>query len=390
MRRLGLGVGLLLLCALIGVGIYASKQAIPYQKVVQHGPSPEALANPYLAAEYFLRQQGLNVTHANSLEAVLAQLPPHGNSLLLPGKRNNMTPRQTDQLLEWANSGGHLLVVTDSLWDEETQKSGDLLLDRLQLQPFYEEDDEQEDPAQEPSKKAPPPNLTKLYSAEESGPAYFGFDPRPHLKDPRHLAQFTANSANATHLMQLNHGQGRITVVTDAELWRQNNIGDHDNAWLLWYLTRGTDVTLLFSTDHDNLLSLLIRHFPQALLAFAALLGLWVWQQAMRQGPLQHTAPTARRQLQEHLRASADFLLRRSGQGSLLRALQTDILRRARRRHQGFEQLDSQQQWHVLERLTRQPLCVISQALAPVSEKRLSSADFTQRVTTLQTLRNAL
>jgi hypothetical protein len=94
--------------------------------------------------------------------------------------------------------------------------------------------------------------------------------------------------------------------------------------------------------------------------------------------------------LQEHLKASADFLLRRSGQGTLLQALQRDILRAARRRHPGFEHLDNTEQGRVLAHLTRQPSHVISQALGPLPTKRLSSADFSRQVACLQTLRNAL
>ena len=96
------------------------------------------------------------------------------------------------------------------------------------------------------------------------------------------------------------------------------------------------------------------------------------------------------RQGQEHLKASADFLLRRSGQGTLLQALQRDILRTARRRHTGFEHLDNAEQRRVLERLTRQPPHIINQALGPLPAKRLSSADFSRQVACLQTLRNAL
>ncbi|MFP3449045.1 DUF4350 domain-containing protein, partial [Pseudomonas sp. SIMBA_067] len=54
----------LLLAGLLGAGaLYAWHKAIPYEEVVDHGPSAQALANPYLAAEYFLRSQGLAVEH---------------------------------------------------------------------------------------------------------------------------------------------------------------------------------------------------------------------------------------------------------------------------------------------------------------------------------------
>jgi len=385
MNRLLMWAGLLLVCLLAAAGFYAWSKATPYDEVIDRGPSPEAQANPYLAAEHFLRKQGLPVDHAFGLDR-LADLPSGHHSLLLLTERSNMSPRQVEQLLDWTRSGGHLLVVAEALWDEETGKSGDLLLDRLQIRQVLS--DEPEEPA--PARKKKTPDLTRLYIDNETAPAYFGFDTAFNLTDPKHLAQFSANSAQSSHLMQLDLGQGRVTVITDSDLWKTANIGKHDNAWLLWYLTQGTAVTLLANGDVDDLFSLLLRYFPQALVALTALIALALWHAGMRQGPIQAPAPKARRQLQEHLKASADFLLRRNGQRTLVQALQRDILRAARRRHPGFEHLNDAQQWQVLEHLTHQPFHVISQALGPLPEKRLSSADFSRQVARLQTLRNAL
>ncbi|PJK36744.1 DUF4350 domain-containing protein [Pseudomonas sp. S10E 269] len=389
MNRLLLWVGLLLACLLGAGGYYAWSKAIPYDEVVDRGPSPEALANPYLAAEHFLREQGLTVEHANSLER-LTTLPSKGNSLLLLGERSNMTPRQVEQLLAWAKSGGHLLLVAEALWDEETGKSGDLLLDRLHIHQTLSDEPEEPAASAKPPRKKTATDLTKLYVDNETPSAYFSFDTDFNLTDPKHLAQFSANSARSSHLMQLDLGEGSVTVITDSDLWKTPNIGQHDNAWLLWYLNQGTAVTMLFNSDVDDLFTLLLRYFPQALVALIALVALAFWRAGMRQGPIQPPAPNARRQLQEHLKASADFLLRRSGQGTLLQALQRDILRTARRRHTGFEHLDSAEQRRVLERLTRQPPHIINQALGPLPAKRLSSADFSRQVACLQTLRNAL
>lgn len=389
MNRALLWVGLLLACLLGAGGYYAWSKAIPYDEVVDRGPSPEALANPYLAAEHFLRQQGLTVEQANSLER-LTTLPAKGNSLLLLGERSNMSPRQVEQLLGWAKSGGHLLLVAEALWDEETGKSGDLLLDRLPIHQTLSDEPDEFAPTREKPPKKKAPDLTKLYVDNETAPAYFSFDTDFNLTDPKHLAQFSANSAKSTHLMQLQLGEGSVTVITDSDLWKTPDIGKHDNAWLLWYLNQGTAATLLFNSDFDDLFTLLLRYFPQALVALIALVALALWRAGMRHGPIRPPASNARRQLQEHLKASADFLLRRSGHGTLLHALQRDILRTARRRHPGFEHLDNAEQWRVLEHLTRQPSHVISQALGPLPAKRLSSADFSRQVACLQTLRNAL
>lgn len=390
MSRLLLWVGMFVIGLFAAGAFYAWHRAIPYEEVIDRGPSPQAQANIYLAAEQFLHLQGLVVEHANSLER-LDTLPSKGNSLLLLGERSNMSPRQVEQLLAWAKAGGHLLLVAEALWDDETGKSGDLLLDRLHIrQALSDEPDEPAPSRKKQAQKENAPDLTKLYVDNETAPTYFSFDTDFNLTDPRHLAQFSANSANSSHLMQLNLGKGRVTVITDSELWKNPNIGKHDNAWLLWYLGQGTAITLLFNSDVDDLLTLLVRYFPQALVALIILIALALWHVGMRQGPIQAPASKARRQLQEHLRASADFLLRRNGQGTLLHALQRDLLRAARRRHPGFEHLDNAQQWQVLEHLTHQPLHVISQALGPLPAKRLSSADFSRQVACLQTLRNAL
>ncbi|AFY21522.1 DUF4350 domain-containing protein [Pseudomonas sp. UW4] len=385
-RRRGTIAIALLAVLVAALGVYLYLKATPYQVEIDHGPSPEARANPYLAAQLFLRQQGLSVDHANGLD-ILPSLDPHRHSLLLLGDRYNMTPRQIDQVMNWTRGGGRLLFVAESLWDEKLGHSNDLLLDRVQLRQSLSKDLKEPPPDVGDD---PYPQLTKLYLEDENAPAYAGFDTAFHLEDPKNLAQAWANSARATHMMQLDYGLGSIIVVTDADLWKTPAVEQYDNAWLLWYLTADTRVTLIFNTDHDSLPTLLLRYFPQALVALFALIGLGFWHFGVRQGPLLEPAPKARRQLQEHLRASADFLLRRNGQAGLLQALQQDILRRVRRRHPGFEQLAVAEQWLLLARLTGQPTRAISQAMSPRPNQRLSSVEFSRQVAHLQSLRNAL
>ena len=421
-RRLGLflGAGLVLLLGLLGS--YVLSQATPYQELIKHGPAPEARANPYLAAEHFLRQQGRKVQRADSLQS-LAQLPAAGQVLLILGSREQMTPKQSERLLAWTRRGGHLLVVAENLWDADKDSSGDPLLDPLGIQKYMsdelDESDESEsqanadtdedsaedsNPAAEtaPSDEdtrpvkdaeqdpAPAVDLTQLYLENEDAPAYIDFDTDYHLFDAKDLAHAWANSADTTHMLQLSQGDGLLTVVTDSWIWQNDQIGDYDHAWLLWYLTQDREVTLLYRADRDDLFSLLLRHFPEALLALSLLLAAGLWAAGLRQGPLQPVPERQRRQLQEHLRSSADFLLRHAGQRHLLQALQRDIQRRARLRHPGFDRLGVAEQWQVLGRMTRLTPSAISQAMRPIADRRLSASEFTRQVAHLQTLRNVL
>ncbi|WP_236208630.1 DUF4350 domain-containing protein [Pseudomonas tohonis] len=431
-RRGGFIFGALIVLLLGLFLIWLLNKIEPYQETLTHGPSPEARFNDYLAAESFLRKQGLRVSRADGLE-VLADLPAPGHTLLLLADRSRMTPRQADRVLDWAAHGGHVLFVAEALYDEDEGESGDLLLDRLGIQQFETEDLDEEDsedaqqseategeedaateedaqtdaaeddpqqaqaeeeaPAEadaEPEEEDRYPELTKLYLENEDAPAYIDFDTGFHLYDSEDRAHAWANSANATHMLQMNHGDGLITVLTDSWIWQNRNIVSHDNAWLLWYLTQDTEVTLLYRAERDDLPALLWRNFPEALVALVLLIALVLWHVGRRQGPQLAPASRSRRQLEEHLRASADFLLRRSGKHVLLQGLQRDILRRARRRHPGFERLGVAEQWQVLSRLTRMPTAAISQAMRPLPKQRLSASEFTRQVAHLQSLRNAL
>ncbi|MBU0900550.1 MAG: DUF4350 domain-containing protein [Gammaproteobacteria bacterium] len=407
-RLISLLIGAGLLLALGLLGIYLLGTLTPHQETLDHGPSPEAQANPYLAAEQFLRKQGLQVQRADGLETI-KNLPSTGQTLLLLGDRSRMTPKQAERLLAWAAKGGHLLFVAERLWNEKEGKSGDLLLDSLGIQQYQSDDlddqdsaataeqdsaEDKHDAAAEAQSAADEdnayPELTQLYLENEDAPAYFNFDTDFHLYDAENRAHAWANSDAATHLLQLYHGDGLISVVSDSWIWQNQSIGEYDNAWLLWYMTQDSQVTLLYRADRDDLISLLLEHFPHALVALALLLAFGLWHLGMRQGPLQLPASRHRRQLQEHLRGSADFLLRHNGQHSLLHGLQQDIQRRARQLHPGFERLAVAEQWQTLSRLTRQPSSVISQAMRPLPKQRLAAADFTRQVANLQTLRNAL
>jgi hypothetical protein len=379
--------GAVLLLALLT--IWLGSQLQRYEDVVEHGPAPQARSNDYLAAELFLRDLGLQVARHDGI-AGLETLPNSGQTLLLLGDRRNMTPRQTERLLDWAAAGGHLVVVAERLWDEKTGKSGDLLLDRLNLQQYSTRDLDEEAQSPQSSTAEQHPQLTKLYLENESAPAYLAFDTDFHLYDADNRAHAWANSVGATHMLQLQHGNGLVTALTDSWIWQNRNIDEYDHAWLLWYLTQDSEVTLVHRSEHDGLLAQLRKHFPETLTGLGLLILFALWHVGQRFGPLLPAASPARRQLQEHLRGSAEFLLRHGREQSLLQRLQQDIQRRANVRHPGFEQLPLSGQLTLLAQLSSLPPASIEQAMRPTPQQRLSATEFTRQVAYLQTLRNAL
>lgn len=385
-RVIYLTLAALLLGALV---LFAASKATPYEEVIEHGPAPQVRSNPYLAAVHFLADQGRAVTHAESVMG-LVELQPDQQVLLLLDDRSEMTPRQSRHLLEWVAEGGHLVFVAERLWDERTAKSGDLLLDALNLQQYETSVGDNSDAADQIASAEKHPLLTRLYLENEDAPAYLAFDTDYHLYDAGKKSHAWANSAGATHMLQLRHGNGLVTALTDSWIWQNDDIAKYDHAWLLWYLTQDRDVTLAYRTEHDGLLQQLLRYFPEALVALLLMLIFAIWHVAQRQGPLLAPPDRGRRQLQEHLRGSAEFLYRHAGQRHLLINLQRDIQRQARRRHPGFETLKHAEQCQVLAKLSRLSADSIDQALRPPNAKPVSTAEFTTQVVRLQSLRNVL
>ncbi|TWI58532.1 uncharacterized protein DUF4350 [Pseudomonas duriflava] len=385
-RRAYALAAVLMLATLTALGLWGSRAITIEETLKDRGPSPEARHNPYLAAEHFLRRQHVDVQHSDSFH-IIDTLPTAGHTVLILSDRQRMTPLQSQQALEWAHRGGHLVVVADRLWDDNLGKSGDPILDPLGIEQHLTKDLEPPDEATAKERWA---HLTQLYLENEQAPAYIGFDDDYHLNDSQNRALAWANSAAATHMVQLAWGNGLITVLTDPWIWQNTQIDQYDNAWLLWYLTQDSHVTLLYRIDNDNLATLLVTYYPEALVALALLLVLALWHVALRQGPVLPAMPRDRRQLAEHLRASAEFIRRQAGFAPLIHLLQRDIQQRARRRHPGFERLAVAEQWQTLSRLTRRAPQEIIQAMRPLPPGRLKTADFIRHVARLQQIRRAL
>ncbi|MBD8612771.1 hypothetical protein IFT69_03485 [Pseudomonas putida] len=349
------------------------------QSIARVAASQPPASMPYQSALSFLQAQGL-VNHATATWADLDTLPAPGHSLLLLDRKTPLSVQQVDQLLGWVQRGGRLLAVADALWDEASASSGDALLDRLQIRVQLSAQLPQLPPA--PGDEYP--SLTKLYLEDEEAPAYLGFDTQRHLDDPTGKVQSWANSNGATHLMQMAYGDGLITLVSDAQLWKDEQIQRYDNAWLLWYLNQGSQVTWLFEPmpeAHG-------RYVPWALAGLlVVIVGLgWI---RVRHRPHRGSRLLDRRQL-HFLYEQGRRCLREQGPGELLATLQRDVLQRACVHHPGFDRLAVAEQWQVLAQLSQHSTRSIGAALLPTGSQRLSDRAFVSTVAQLQSVRDNL
>lgn len=350
------------------------------QSIARIVASPPSANTPYQSARDFLQAQGLS-NHTTRTWAALDTLPAAGNSLILLDRQTPLSTQQVDRLLGWVERGGRLLTVADALWDEAGATSGDALLDRLQIRVQLSAQLPQLPPAPDDEY----PSLTKLYLEDEEAPAYFSFDTQRHLDDPTGKVQAWANSNGATHLMQMTYGDGLITLVSDAQLWKREQIQRYDNAWLLWYLNQGSEVTWLFEPAAEQP----GRYVPWALVALLLAAGSGLWWIRTRRRPYQGSNVLDRHELRL-LREHGRQCLREQGPQGFLGTLRRDVLQRACLHHPGFDKLAVAEKWQVLAQLSQHSTRSIGAALMPTYRRRLSSRAFTRAVAQLQSLRDSL
>ena len=89
---------------------------------IETGVSTAARRNRYLALGRLLERMGHTVVSLSSPERLTA-LPPPPATLILPTARHSIGAERSESLLEWVRRGGHLVVVTYSVWTRSAVRS---------------------------------------------------------------------------------------------------------------------------------------------------------------------------------------------------------------------------------------------------------------------------
>ncbi|EKF75007.1 hypothetical protein A11A3_06121 [Alcanivorax hongdengensis A-11-3] len=145
----------------------------------------------------------------------------------------------------------------------------------------------------------------------------------PTDNDPRWPVSVIAYADNeqGSQLIQLQLGDGLVTVLTDLSLWDNQHLLYFDHAWLLNWLTGGNQVWFVRSVMMPPLPQWLWLQAPALISALMVLLALWLWRRSRRTGPRIQWRHQQQRDYLEHLHASGYFLWRNSQYRSLLAPL---------------------------------------------------------------------
>ncbi|HTO54527.1 MAG TPA: DUF4350 domain-containing protein [Myxococcota bacterium] len=409
-QRRGFLTGLAIVLGAVGL-FFATCE--PYDTEYHTGYSGEAARNHYLAAEKLLDRMGMPAESFADV-GVLARLPDESATVVIPTERRALDPEISERLLEWAERGGHLVVVSWSIWDDP-KRTPDPILDAVGVHQFQNKDDDEAAPAKptadepEAEPETPPDGDSgdpgdsdddeEVYAEadfpDRDEPLEVRFDPNFRLDvDEATESQILLEIGDddGSHWLTLRHGKGLVTALSDDYFMTQPQIGDLDHAELVYRMSRlgghRGPVWFVFGDARPSALALVWRYGWMVATSAAVLLALWLWGASRRFGPLADDTVTPRRELMEHVRAVGRLEWRAGAGRELLSAARDALFVRMRERHPGFDGLDPAEQARALETLSGVPRSRVADALRYAPET--DSGRFAAKVAILEKLRRSL
>ena len=279
------------------------------------GYKGKARINPWLAAERFAAHDG------GAVRSLAAWTPPEFEDAVWFVPASILTNESfTRQLGSWVGEGGHLVLLVEHANSESNDWS------------------------RPPAEAELSPALVGML--DDSGISLevrekpltattIEFEGKSYEVDAQSDTSVSMADGKPGVFASVESGDGRISVLTDARLFRNRWIGEEEHAALLDALIQVTeydgDIAFLRGSGL-SLWGLLGDHLWPLLLGLAVLTVLWLWKNFTRFGPLEAADGTSTlRGYEHHLEALGDFQWRLDRAAALLVPLRAQIVERGQR-----------------------------------------------------------
>ena len=402
-------LGLLLLAGLALLAWYSIEF---YEDTEESSWSVDALRNPYLAAEHFMAESGLNVIEVDGL-ARLDELGAVG-TLFFSDANQVQSPRQLQRIMDWLDVGGNVIYAANAFAHED-----DLLLQRFAVEvdwADYEGEDErrslsesmrefnrqlEEGKSREEIARSLGEgeiSLTRVSFGDEIGVLEVAFDNSRILRHPDiENSDFDGDAPRpfswsvsdlGVHMMQFEIGSGLLTIISDPRIWTSYQIDSHDHAYLLWLLSSDQgDFAVMRSVVQDTIWDLAKKNASELMIAAAGLILGWIWFAGYRFGRLTPRDDSRLRALGEHFSSVSHYLWHRQNGAYLITPLRQQVLRRASLTLAEFARADSARQYELLAKRCQLNVAAIARAF---DQTDFNEASFVQTVRLLKRIEQSL
>ena len=416
---------LLLISLLIGGGIYVFLETHERkEKTIHTGLFGEARTNPLYASRLFLKRMGIPAVTKNSIQG-LTGFPDKDTVILIDSKRSNISPRRTEELIQWVNAGGHLVALATHNWSYRRAKNE---VNEFISEKTIEQSELSPDPLQKflgvrTGNKINYDDLTEnerilVDKIEEEGDDFVTDTLfKIHLKGvDRPLAMANnwfhpilidrnKNNNRTTEVIKLrstnfmvrkNVGNGLITLVSNLDFIQNGQIEKADHAEILWYLVHGLHtpiskpaaVWLIHSDKMPSLWDLLWRNAWMFILSLLFLFVAWLLNSTRRFGPMIPKMDDNRRSLIEHITSSGNFYWKHNKKNLLLESSRKALTQKLSRTHPGWIHLSETEQINLIQEKCNLSPDVIHRILfSPTIEQ---AEDFTTSIRQLEVIRRTI
>lgn len=354
---------LVIILLVIGLGFlgslwfYANFEKEEYQ--VKIGSSPEAYSNHFLAAEMYLEDQAYAVESRRGMD-LLISLPSHEDAIVVRRGPSGMSGVMADNIFAWIEKGGHLLIVPNTSRSEHPGNRNIIEEVGASFQEYETGKDcgcptnEQEDSSQKDGEvDQDEPNADDEEEAEEADTSskeeeeyreteklmdvvlgghniVLQYHYSTLLKDNSEAADFQINGTyrveykekreddinkekvieekEGAWLLQYKRGAGKITVLSEMDLFTNDSIGSQDHAFFLsWLLGDAEKIWLLPSLQEKSLFAFLWDSFRYFWLSLILAVVLIFWRMQMVSGSRYPYENQEHRNILAHIDATGIF-----------------------------------------------------------------------------------
>jgi hypothetical protein len=343
-------VGVLIVAGLVALVVWVARHTYWGEVSIPTPLRNEAATNPYYAAQRFTKELGIE----SQRETVLTRFPVD-EVLVLSSWHWTLVEARQRRLQQWVEDGGRLVAdrTLIGIEDDFEAWSG---ISRRRGQPAGEpghDEDDQPSGDDDVAVIPPPSSARECRVLHESARAaegragaalnleLCGGDDRTHLVAD--APDWAMSDDTGMQVLRVKVGKGSVTLINDSPFrYRSFLRGDH--AALLvaaGQLRRGDTVHFLSEEKQASLISLMWTYgWPVVLLALA-LIGLALWRNSVRFGPIAADPELARRSLAEQIRGTGQFAVRFGGGKSLHAAAVRALDEAAQRRLPAYPRLST-------------------------------------------------
>lgn len=303
--------------ALLVIALFAAGCDSDYEEVKREtGYKGKARVNPWLAAERFTERLGYPVVSSPAWKN-----PEWTDSVCFMPAELLDNASFTARTQEWVANGGHLVLLVDYTDSHHNDWNSYPLSMESQMHPSLS--GMLKDAGLEV-------NLKRTTSGGGTSSTRIRFDGREYKVTAEANSTVKKRRGEPDVFASAKYGDGRITVLTDARIFRSRWIGDREHAALLGALVEASPndgVVMFYRGSGMSFWGLISRYLWPFLCGLGILIVLWLWKSFSRFGPVESASePSPLRGYDHHLEALGDFQWRLDKGAALLAPLREQII----------------------------------------------------------------